>query len=74
MIQDNKFSTVASFSEGTQYLEESVIFLALPSGILRGALANLGLPAIVTASSDKLPCVKFNVHLQKSSSGNASTA
>uniref|UniRef100_A0A914CST0 Trafficking protein particle complex subunit 6B n=1 Tax=Acrobeloides nanus TaxID=290746 RepID=A0A914CST0_9BILA len=65
VIQDNKFFTVASFSEGTQYIEEAAIYLSLPAGILRGALANLGISCIVIASTEKLPAVKFNVNLNK---------
>jgi len=62
---DNRFHTVAALSEGTQYLEESVVFLAFPSGVVRGALANLGISALVTAQVEKLPIVKFNIHLNK---------
>ncbi|KAI1722776.1 transport protein particle (TRAPP) component domain-containing protein [Ditylenchus destructor] len=65
IIQDNKFVTVAALSDSTQYLEESIIFLAFPSGIVRGALANLGISAIVNAQVEKLPVVKFNVQLNK---------
>lgn len=65
IIQDNKFAMVSPFSEGTQFLKESIIFLSLPCGIIRGALANLGINAIVTSQIEKLPKVKFNVQLSK---------
>ena len=32
IVQDNCFVTVLAFSESTQYLKESLIFLAFPSG------------------------------------------
>ncbi|VDN54753.1 unnamed protein product [Dracunculus medinensis] len=66
VVQDNKFFTVANFAEGKQYLKESSIFLALPCGIIRGALSNLGIESLVTTSVEALPLVKFHVQLQKS--------
>lgn len=82
VIQDNKFSLIANIAEGTQYLEQIPIYLAMPSGmfylefmnscvslgIVRGALANLGINARVNASVEKLPIVRFNITIQASSS------
>lgn len=64
-MQDNKFYTLASFSEGVQYISEAAIFLAFPSGVIRGALSNLNIKAIVTPQVEKLPIVKFNIQLNK---------
>uniref|UniRef100_A0A7E4UZD6 Trafficking protein particle complex subunit n=1 Tax=Panagrellus redivivus TaxID=6233 RepID=A0A7E4UZD6_PANRE len=66
VVQDNKFFTVASLAEGTQYLKEAAIYLAFPAGVVRGALANLGIKSVVQPTIETLPVVKFNVHLHKS--------
>ncbi|KAI3411805.1 hypothetical protein GPALN_001870 [Globodera pallida] len=65
IIQDNKFHTVVSFSEGTQYLADSIPYLAFPAGIVRGALESLGLLATVTVQVEKMPVVKFSIQLEK---------
>jgi hypothetical protein len=39
--------------------------LALPAGIVRGALDSLGIRATVTVQVERLPSVKFNVQLIK---------
>ncbi|CAD5223898.1 unnamed protein product [Bursaphelenchus okinawaensis] len=64
VIQDNKFPLLTSFSEGQQYLSDAILFLALPAGILRGALSNLGIETVVVGSSDGLPVARFNVTVQ----------
>lgn len=66
VIQDNKFLLLTSFAEGTQYLDQAALYLAMPAGVLRGALSNLGIEAIVTPSSDSLPIARFNVTVQAS--------
>jgi hypothetical protein len=73
IIQDGDFYTIASFSEGTQYISDSIPYLALPAGIIRGTLDNLGIPATVTVQVERLPSVKFNVQLIKQQQWNAST-
>ncbi|CAD5231358.1 unnamed protein product [Bursaphelenchus xylophilus] len=65
VIQDNKFPFLTSFSEGQQYLNEAILYLALPAGILRGALSNLGIETSVVGSSDALPIARFNVTVQQ---------
>ncbi|KAI6213653.1 hypothetical protein M3Y94_00175900 [Aphelenchoides besseyi] len=65
VIQDNRFTMLSSFSDGTQYLKDSSIHLAFPSGLLRGALSNLGIEANVSATTERLPTVRFNVTIQK---------
>ncbi|KAI6189818.1 hypothetical protein M3Y97_00049800 [Aphelenchoides bicaudatus] len=68
VIQDNKFSFIANIAEGAQYLDQIAIYLSMPSGVVRGALANLGINARVSATVEKLPVVRFNVTIQPSSS------
>ncbi|CAD6199527.1 unnamed protein product [Caenorhabditis auriculariae] len=63
VVQDNKFTTLRCFPEGTQYVKSSGRFLALPCGILRGALDSLNIPAIVTATVESIPAVKFQLQI-----------
>jgi len=65
IIQDNLFHTVVALSDGTQYLKESLMYLAFPAGVVRGALENLGVKATVTAQIERLPAVKFHVKISK---------
>ena len=64
-LQDNRFSTLVPLAEGQQYLKEAVVFLAMPAGIVRGALSTMGLDGVVTATVEKLPVVVFKVELQQ---------
>uniref|UniRef100_A0AC35TT39 Trafficking protein particle complex subunit 6B n=1 Tax=Rhabditophanes sp. KR3021 TaxID=114890 RepID=A0AC35TT39_9BILA len=64
VIFDNSFSFLVNFSKGKQFVESCGIHLALPSGIIRGALAALNVKAVVTASIETLPAAKFQIHLQ----------
>ncbi|CAI4233341.1 unnamed protein product [Auanema sp. JU1783] len=65
VVQDNKFSSLSCFSEGTQFVKESALYLAIPSGIIRGALSNLNVQAVVTPTVETLPSVKFHIHIQQ---------
>uniref|UniRef100_A0A0N4ZYL3 Trafficking protein particle complex subunit 6B n=1 Tax=Parastrongyloides trichosuri TaxID=131310 RepID=A0A0N4ZYL3_PARTI len=66
VIFDNKFAFLINFSHGKQFVSKSGNFLALPSGIIRGALHSLNIKAVVTASTETLPAAKFQIHLQSS--------
>nr|CAD2205191.1 unnamed protein product [Meloidogyne enterolobii]CAD2207762.1 unnamed protein product [Meloidogyne enterolobii] len=65
IIQDTDFCTLSPFSDGVQYVSDCIPFMALPVGIVRGALDNLGICATVTVHVEKLPSVKFNVQMIK---------
>uniref|UniRef100_A0AC34QIC1 Trafficking protein particle complex subunit 6B n=1 Tax=Panagrolaimus sp. JU765 TaxID=591449 RepID=A0AC34QIC1_9BILA len=52
VVQDNKFLTVANLAEGGQYLKDAAIYLSFPAGIVRGALANLGIKCICVIRLD----------------------
>ncbi|VDN07669.1 unnamed protein product [Thelazia callipaeda] len=65
VMQDNEFFIFSDFEAGKQYVETSAIYLALPCGIVRGALYNLGINCVVTSSVENLPVVKFHVHMQQ---------
>ncbi|CEF64277.1 Transport protein particle (TRAPP) component family and NO signalling/Golgi transport ligand-binding domain-containing protein [Strongyloides ratti] len=64
VIFDNKFSLLMNFSHGKRFVSKSGYYLALPSGIIRGALHSLNVKAIVTASTELIPGAKFQIHLQ----------
>ena len=51
-------SLTSNDSIGSQYL-------VFTCGLLRGALANLGLTCVVTAEVTTMPACKFQVHLQR---------
>ncbi|CAB3398486.1 unnamed protein product [Caenorhabditis bovis] len=64
VVQDSRFTTLRSFPEGPQYVKESGYFLALPCGIIRGALSGLNIRAIVTPTVESLPAAKFHIQIQ----------
>ncbi|XP_035685775.1 trafficking protein particle complex subunit 6B-like [Branchiostoma floridae] len=41
-------------------------YLAFPCGLIRGALANLGISCIVTAEVQNMPACKFQIMIQRS--------
>ncbi|XP_043469785.1 trafficking protein particle complex subunit 6b [Leptopilina heterotoma] len=67
MLQDNSFRLLASIggNGSKQYLRESPRLLAFTCGLLRGSLANLGIPCTVDAEVAALPSCKFNVYVQR---------
>ena len=64
VLQDNDFRLLKKVGNGKQYLKESPRLLAFTCGLLRGSLANLGIPSIVKAEVTALPSCKFNVQVQ----------
>ncbi|XP_078000733.1 trafficking protein particle complex subunit 6b-like [Glandiceps talaboti] len=65
VLQDNRFKLLQQMAAGKQYLEFAPKYLALPCGLIRGALANLGINSIVTAEVTTMPACKFQIILQK---------
>ncbi|WAR19866.1 TPC6B-like protein [Mya arenaria] len=65
VLQDNKFRFLTQMSNGKQYMEISPRFLALPCGIIRGSLANIGVTSVVTAEVSAMPSCKFQIQLQR---------
>ena len=43
VVQDNNFSMLRTFSDSTQFTKDIGIYLAFPSGVIRGALACLNI-------------------------------
>ncbi|XP_074662189.1 trafficking protein particle complex subunit 6b-like [Tubulanus polymorphus] len=65
VLQDNKFRLLTQISNGKQYLEMAPKYLAFPCGLIRGALANLGIHCVVTADVTTMPACKFQIQIQK---------
>ncbi|XP_064603215.1 trafficking protein particle complex subunit 6b-like [Liolophura sinensis] len=65
VLQDNKFKFLTQMSSGKQYMEEAPKYLALPCGMIRGALSNLGINCLVTAEVSAMPACKFQIQIQR---------
>ncbi|CAI5449965.1 unnamed protein product [Caenorhabditis angaria] len=65
VVQDSRFTTLRTFPEGTQFIKDSAYFLALPCGLIRGALSALNIRAIVTPTVESLPATKFHIQIQQ---------
>lgn len=66
VVLDNKFRFLTPMSGEKQYLEFAPRFVAFSCGLIRGALANLGVQAIVTAEVNEMPSCKFQIQVQRS--------
>ncbi|KAL3874352.1 hypothetical protein ACJMK2_037380 [Sinanodonta woodiana] len=65
VLQDNRFRFLTHISNGKQYMEAAPKYLALPCGMIRGALANLGVNCVVTAEVSTMPACKFQIQIQR---------
>uniref|UniRef100_A0A6A7FN68 Trafficking protein particle complex subunit 6B-like n=2 Tax=Hirondellea gigas TaxID=1518452 RepID=A0A6A7FN68_9CRUS len=65
VLHDNCFRFFAAMSRGKQYLQQAPKYLSFPCGVVRGALANLGVQCVVTAEVTGLPACKFQVQVQR---------
>ncbi|CDZ98393.1 Transport protein particle (TRAPP) complex subunit [Phaffia rhodozyma] len=68
VLQDSAFPPIAHISTpagGQEDVKLAAPHLAFPQGLIRGALARLGLPATVTAESGGLPQVTFQIKTSK---------
>ncbi|BES97470.1 Trafficking protein particle complex subunit [Nesidiocoris tenuis] len=63
VLHDQAFRFLAKISNGTQYLDSAPLYIAFTSGLLRGALANLGINSIVTAEVQPMPACKFHIQV-----------
>lgn len=65
VLSDLKFKWVEKYSsEDIACIQLAIKLLNFPCGIIRGALANLGLPSTVTAEFNTLPACTFNVRVK----------
>ncbi|KAI0367457.1 transport protein particle component [Pilatotrama ljubarskyi] len=70
VLQDNSFKPLTRLSgwEGrAESLRKSKVYVAMPAGIIRGALARLGFQAVVVPEVTNLPQCTFQVKLPKGS-------
>ncbi|XP_073994448.1 trafficking protein particle complex subunit Trs33 isoform X2 [Rhodnius prolixus] len=65
VLQDNAFRFMNKISVGSQYLDVAPMYIAYTSGLLRGALANLGINCHVTAEVQSMPTCKFHIQVQR---------
>ncbi|XKL69239.1 hypothetical protein PGB90_007008 [Kerria lacca] len=66
VLFDNEFRFLSRISEGNQYLEFAPQYVSYTCGLIRGALANLGITCIVTAEVHLMPACRFHIQVQKS--------
>jgi len=65
VLQDNSFKFLSKISATKQYLEHGPKFLAYTCGIIRGALANLGIASVVIAEIATMPTCRFHITIQR---------
>ncbi len=65
VLQDNRFRLLTQLSNSKQYLEAAPRYLAFSCGLIRGALANLGIVCVVTAEVTTMPACKFQIQIQR---------
>ncbi|KAF8554539.1 transport protein particle component [Imleria badia] len=70
VLQDNTFkpiSRISSWQGRSEALKHAKIYVALPAGLIRGALARIGLHGTVTTEITSLPHCTFQIKLPKNS-------
>ena len=67
VLQDNHFRNLAKVSASGQYMESAPKLVVFTCGLVRGALANLGIISVVTAEVSAMPICKFQVQIQRTS-------
>ncbi|CAG0899527.1 unnamed protein product [Darwinula stevensoni] len=67
VLQDNRFRHLAKVSTSGQYMEAAPKLVVFTCGLVRGALANLGIVSVVTAEVSAMPICKFQVQIQRAS-------
>ncbi|XP_067012785.1 trafficking protein particle complex subunit 6b [Anabrus simplex] len=65
VLQDNAFRFLTRLSNSRQYLEMAPKYVAFTCGLIRGALANLGINSMVTAEVQSMPACKFHIQVQR---------
>jgi len=65
VLNDNNFKLLSKMSTTRQYVTAAPKFIAFPCGLIRGALAGLGVSSLVTAEIQDMPSCKFQVEIQR---------
>ncbi|XP_018902428.1 trafficking protein particle complex subunit 6b [Bemisia tabaci] len=66
VLLDNNFRLISKMSSGNQYLEVAPRYVTFTCGLLRGALANLGIHCVVTSEIKTLPACAFHLEVRRS--------
>ncbi|CAG7837315.1 unnamed protein product [Allacma fusca] len=66
VLQDNSFKFLSRISATKQNLEHGPKFLAYTCGMVRGALANLGIASVVIAEVTTMPTCRFHITITRS--------
>lgn len=65
VLHENRFRFITQISESEQYVELMPQYLAFTCGLIRGALADLGIESFVTAEVVSPPQCRFQVQIQQ---------
>ena len=65
VLNDNNFKLLNKIYANRQYVAEGQKYVAFPCGLVRGALAGLGVPSFVTADCTEMPSIKYQVEIQR---------
>lgn len=65
VLNDNSFKLLSKISVSRQYVLECQKYVAFPCGLIRGALAGLGVSSFVSADINEMPAVKFQVEIHR---------
>ncbi|ORX83856.1 transport protein particle component [Basidiobolus meristosporus CBS 931.73] len=69
VLQDNQFrwfTRMSTETGGADAARKAIPFVWFPCGLIRGALANLGVPSVVVAETSSLPVCSFQIKVAKS--------
>lgn len=64
VLLDQRFRFITRISNSKQFTDQMARYLSFTCGLLRGALDNLGLTAVVTAEVLSPPVTKFQIQIQ----------
>ena len=65
VLVDSNFKLLTKITVNKQFVTEAQKYIAFPCGLIRGALAALGVTSFVTADVMEMPTVKFQVEIQR---------
>ena len=65
VLNDSSFKLLNRISANRQFVNECQKYVAYPCGLVRGALAGVGVTSFVSADLNEMPLVKFQVEIQR---------
>ena len=65
VLNDSSFKLLSRISANRQFVVECQKYVAFPCGLVRGALAGVGVSSFVSADLNEMPLVKFQVEIQR---------